>query len=763
VTTSQSSGWIGASIDRHEDDRLLTGAEAFVADVRRPGQLAAAIVRSPVAHGVLRSIDVVHARARPGVVAVFTAEDIVRDLGRVPVIHPRLSVDESLEPYFQPVVAHDKARFVGEPLAVVIAEDRYTAEDAAELVVPDIETIQPVLDSLAADSGPALFDGLPNSIELSDSYGDVAAALGDAEVVVSARLDVGRHSAVPMETRGLVADWDEAAGRMTLYGSTKVPHFKRGQLAAQLGLAEHAVRILSLSAGGGFGVKGEVYPEDFLIPWAAKQLSRPVAWIEDRREYLIAANHSREQHHDVTVAASADGRILALVTRFALDGGAYVRTVGVRVAELTIGALPGPYDIPSYQATASYALTNKTPVGTYRKPGGFEATFVCDRMIDVLAERIGKDPIEVRRLNLIKREQMPYTRVLSAVEDPIVLEDADCVATFDRVVDLAGRDQLLSRKAAGEHVGLGVGAYLERSGLGPWESASVFLSRDLPIVVRTGATSLGQGIRTVLAQIVAEELGVSAREVTVEPGDTSRLATGIGTYASRSTVMAGNAARLSARAVIEQGRPLAASVLGVEPHAVSFRDGSFETALSVNRVSLHEVAVLANAENGEGLLGSEVFHVERASYSCGVVAAIVAVDPDLGAVRVERLVLGYDVGRAINPRLVEGQLHGAAVQAIGGALLEQFTYDGDGNPISTTLFDYLLPGLGDAPEITVLLDEVPSTTNPLGVKGAGEAGICSVAAAIVGAIEDALGVPGDIRQTPVTPEVVWRAAAAARR
>jgi carbon-monoxide dehydrogenase large subunit/6-hydroxypseudooxynicotine dehydrogenase subunit gamma len=763
VTTSQTSGWIGAAIDRHEDDRLLTGSEPFVADVQLPGQLAAAIVRSPVAHGVLRSIDVSQARARPGVVAVFTAEDIVRDLGSVPVIRPRLSIDESLSPYLQPVVARDRVRFVGEPVAVVISENRYAAEDAAELVVPDIEPLAPVLDALAANDGPALFEGLPNSIEVSASYRDATSALENADVVLSARLTVGRHTGVPMETRGLVADWDEPTGQMTLYGSTKVPHFKRDQLAAQLGLAEHDVRILSLSAGGGFGIKGEVYPEDFLIPWAAKQLGRPISWVEDRREHLLAGNHSREQHHDATIAASADGRILAVVTRFALDAGAYVRTVGVRVAELTIGAIPGPYDIPSYAATASYVLTNKTPVGTYRSPGGFEATFVCDRMIDLLAERIGKDPIEVRRQNLIRREQMPYTRVLSAVEDPIVLEDADCVGTFDRVVEEAGRDELARRRAAGERVGIGVGSYLERTGLGPWESASVSVSGERPIVVRAGATSLGQGIRTVLAQIVAEELGVSALEVTVKPGDTAQLPTGRGTYASRSTVMAGNAARLAALAVIEQARPLAASALGVEPDALVFRDGNFEAVDSSATVSLNELATLATNENGPGLHGYEVFHVERASFSHGVVAAIVAVDPELGAVRVERLVLGYDVGRAVNPRLVEGQLHGAAVQAIGGTLLEQFIYDEDGSPIATTFFDYLLPGLGDAPEMSVLLDEVPSTTNPLGVKGAGEGGICSVAAAIVGAIEDAIGAPGAIRETPATPEVVWRAAAAVRR
>lgn len=588
MTAARTRGWIGESIDRHEDDRLLTGVEPFVADVELPGQLAAAIVRSPVAHGVLRSVDVGQARAHPGVTAVFTADDIARDLGLVPVIHPRLSVDESLVPYLQPVVARDRVRFVGEPIAVVIAEDRYVAEDAADLVAVNIDPLTPVLDSLTADQGPALFEGLPNRIEVSASYGDIDAALDGADVLVSAQIDVGRHTGVAMETRGLVADWNEEHRKLTLYGSMKVPHFKRGQLAGQLGLAEDDVRILSLSAGGAFGVKGEVYPEDFLIPWAAKQLGRPISWIEDRRENLLAANHSREQHHDATIAASADGRIVALVTRFAHDAGAYVRTVGVRVAELTIGAIPGPYDIPNYSATGSYTLTNKTPTGTYRSPGGFEATFVCDRMIDLLSARLGRNPIELRRQNLIRPKQLPYTRPLQSVGDEILLEGGDYLETYDRVLAEADSDQVLRRRAAGECVGIGAGAYVEKTGIGPSESASVLVSGDPPVVVRTGATAIGQGIRTVLAQIVGETLGMPSDAVTVDTGDTDELATGRGTYASRSTVMAGNAARRAALVVADAGRPFAATALGVEPDAVLFRDGTYQSEDSSGTISLSE-------------------------------------------------------------------------------------------------------------------------------------------------------------------------------
>jgi carbon-monoxide dehydrogenase large subunit len=758
VTTSPTGGWIGASLERPEDDGLLTGTEPFVADVQLPGQLSAAIVRSTVAHGVIRSIDVRAARASAGVIAVFTAQDIADDLGSVPVIRPRLSYDDSLKPYFQPVLAARRVRFVGEPIAVVVAESRAAAEDAADLVAAEVEAMKPILDVFAADDGPSLFDGLPNRIDVQASYGDAAAALEQAEVVVSARLEIGRHSGVPMETRGLVADWNAKTGRLTLHGSTKVPHHKRHELAIDLGLDEQQIRLLALTAGGGFGIKGEVYPEDVLIPWASKRLGRPVAWIEDRREHLISANHSRQQTHDATIAATSDGQILALTTSFRLDAGAYVRTVGVRVAELTIGSIPGPYDIPNFDATGGFVLTNKTPTGTYRSPGGFEASFVCDRMIDLLAQRLGRDPIELRRNNVIRPDQMPYDRPLHSVDDRIVLEPADYRGTLDRVVDAAGRAEVVRRRAAGERVGFGVGAYVEKSGLGPWESASVSIGGSGTVTVRSGATPIGQGLLGVLAQIVAEELGIAPDLIRAETVDTDAIDSGRGTYASRSTVMAGNAARLAALAVIEQARPFAAAALGVPADALLFSQGRFGLAGGERTVSLPVLAAIAAGSNGVGLTATETYRTDQAAFSHGAVAAVVAVDPEVGAVRVEQLVLGYDVGRAVNPRLVHGQLHGAAAQALGGALLEQFSYDEQGNPRVASLMDYLLPSLGDTPRVTVLLEETPTDTNPLGVRGAGEAGVCGVAAAIVGAIEDALGQPGAIRAVPATSETVWRVA-----
>jgi CO/xanthine dehydrogenase Mo-binding subunit len=514
------------------------------------------------------------------------------------------------------------------------------------------------------------------------------------------------------------------------------------------------VRLREVASGGAFGIKGEFYPEDFLIPWAARRLARPISWVEDRREHLLSANHSRQQVHHAAISGTADGRVTAVTTTFWLDAGAYVRTVGTRVGDLTIGALIGPYDIPNYAATGHYTLTCKTPTGTYRGPGRFEASFVMERLLDLFAERVGLDPIEIRRRNLIRPEQMPYTRPLYSAGEPIVLEPADYEALLDRVLEQAGPAVIDARRAAGETVGLGVGTFLEKSGLGPWETARIAVDPSGEITVWTGATSIGQGLRNVLTQVVADELDLAPHQIDAARMDTQELGSGIGTYASRSTVMAGNAARQAAIALLDQARPLAAAALQTAEHELVVRDGGFEVdGDPTARVTLAELA----AARGDGGLGvEEVFRVERVAYSHGAIAVIARVDPELGAVRIERLVFGYDVGRAVNPRLIEGQLQGAALQALGGALLEQFVYDEDGNPLAASFMDYLLPTLGDAPDVTVLLEEVPATTNPLGVKGAGEAGVPAVAGAIANAIEHALGMPGAIRAVPITPELVCR-------
>jgi carbon-monoxide dehydrogenase large subunit len=745
--------WVGTSVERPEDDALLTGAEPYVADLELPGQLSAAIVRSSVAHGRLLSIDTAEATALEGVVAVYTAQDIAADLGAVPVIHPRLSFDDSLAPYLQPVMVEDRVRFVGEPLAIVVARNRYIAEDAAELVFADIEPLDPVLDAVAGGASIELFEGHSNVASTSrGAFGDVAAAVAGADVVVEAEIVVGRHSGIPMEGRGIVADADPATGRLTIHGSTKVPHNNRTELAALLGIPEASIRMLEMAAGGGFGIKGEFYPEDFLVPWASRKLGKPVAWVEDRREHMLTANHSRQQVHRATIAGTADGRVTAIGTEFWVDAGAYVRTVGTRVADLTIGSVIGPYDIANYSATGHSVLTNKTPTGTYRGPGRFESSFVMERLLDLFAARIGIGPIEVRRRNLIRIESMPYTRPLYSAGEPIVLEPADYEAMLDRVIEAADPEEVAARRAAGETVGLGVGTFLEKSGLGPWETARLDVTPGGEIRIWTGATSLGQGLRNVLVQVVADELDLAPDQITAAKLDTDLITTGIGTYASRSTVMSGGAAQQAAIALVALARTLAAAALGVDEDALELREGGFQAAGDASaRVTLAE---LAAAAGDEGLSVEETFRVARVAYGQGALAAVVRVDPEIGAVHVERLVIGYDVGRAINPRIIEGQLQGAAVQALGGALLEEFVYDEDGNPLAASFMDYLLPALGDAPEMIVLIDEVPATTNPLGVKGAGEAGVPAIAGTIANAIEDAIGAPGTIRRTPITPERV---------
>jgi CO/xanthine dehydrogenase Mo-binding subunit len=747
--------WIGSSIDRPEDDGLLTGAEPFVADLRLPGQLSAAIVRSPVAHGRIAGIDVSDAEAVDGVVAVLTAADVIADLGAVPVIPSRLSSDDTLDPYLQPAVASDRVRFAGEPIAVVVARDRATAEDAAELVFAEIEPLDAVLDPTTASEAEPLFPGHSNvCARLESAYGDAEAAVRAADVVVEAELTVGRHSGVPMECRGIVADYDADSRTLTVHGATKVPHENRRLLAGMLGVDEASIRMREMSAGGGFGVKGELYPEDFLIPWAARRVRRPVAWIEDRREHLLSANHSRDQIHRAVIAGTADGRVTAVVTRFWLDGGAYVRTAGTRVGDLTIGALVGPYDVPSFAATGHYTLTNKTPCGPYRGPGRFESSFVMERLLDLFAARVGLDPVAIRRRNLIQRDQMPYTRPLPALGMP-VLEEADYAGLFDRVVDAIDADAVAARRAAGETLGVGVGAFLEKSGLGPWETARVAVSASGAVTVWSGATSLGQGVRAMLTQVVADELDVAPEEIAAARLDTDEIGSGIGSYASRSTVMAGNAAREAAQLVLERARPPAAAALGAEPEDLVVRAGGFEH--DGDRISLAEIAAGLDG----GLSVEHTFHVDRVTWGSGAVGVVVRVDPELGGVHVEQLVIGYDVGRAINPRIVEGQLVGAAMQAIGGTLLEQFVYDEDGNPLAASFMDYLLPTLRDAPRTTVIIDEVPSTTNALGVKGAGEASIQGIAGAVANAVEDALGAPGTIDRVPLRPEDVCALRAAA--
>ncbi len=766
-------GGIGASVLRHEDPPLLTGRARYAADVHLPGQLTMAVVRSPVPHGVIRGIDASRARASAGAAAVFCAQDLAEDLGEVPRIPPRVSFDETVLPYLQPILAVDRVRYAGEPLAVVLAEDRYAAEDAAELVFADIEPLPAVMGggpgpedggqaAGGGDGGGRLFEEGNLITVLEAEFGGVEAAFAEAEVVVEAELSVGRHSGVPLETRGAAVEYDPAAGgRFIVHGATKVPHWNLAASAELLGIPPGCLRMRETAVGGGFGVRGELYPEDVLAVWAAARLRRSVSWIEDRREHMLAANHSRDQRHRARIAGGRDGRIAAVDSDFTVDMGAYVRTHSIRVADLTLSMIPGPYDIAAYRGTARCEVTNKTPTGTYRAPGRFESSFVRERLIDLYAAEIGMDPIEVRRRNLIKPSQIPYARPLSSTGQPMVFSDGDFPAMLDRLASSFDWKGLEERRAAGEKVGAGAAVFLEKSGLGPWEAGSVEVDPEGMVRVRSGGSSVGQGVRTALAQIAADRLEIDHTSVRVELLDTDRTPYGVGSYASRTTVNAGSAVAMAAGRVIELVKQTAAVEFEVSPGDLEYRAGavsvkgspSFSLSIFEAAALLHPAAARKYGRDRPGLAAEAVFETGPVVYPCGAHLAVVRIDPETGGATVEQLVLCYDVGRAVNPVLVAGQMEGGAVQAVGGALYEQFAYDEDGNPLSASFMDYLLPTLSEAPAMkTLIVEQSPTDTNPLHLKGAGEGGITGVAAAVASAVEHALNRPGLVTSLPISPE-----------
>ncbi|HEY7662898.1 MAG TPA: xanthine dehydrogenase family protein molybdopterin-binding subunit [Xanthobacteraceae bacterium] len=753
-------GVVGRSVPRLEDPPLVTGRGRFAADVAFPRMLHMRVVRSAHAHGRIVSIDAAAALALPGVAAVWTAADV----SDIPPIDFRLTRIEGLAPYRQPILARQRVRYVGEPVAAVFAVDAYLAEDAADLVAVDVEEWPVLLDASAA---PGEFeDGRPTEPAiLEKSYGDIAAAFRDAFATVELDLAVGRHSGVPLETRGAIARYDAATDVLELHGAAKVPHWNRDNIARMLGRDSATVQLFEGHVGGGFGIRGELYPEDVLVCLAALRLGRPVKWIEDRREHLIAANHSRQQRHTVRAAVDADGRILAMDDEFFHDQGAYVRTHAATVPDLAAAMLPGPYRVPAYRAVGHVRLTNKTPGGTYRAPGRFESTFVRERLIDAIAARLGLDPIEVRRRNLVAKAEMPYRRPLATLGTEIMLDSGDYAGLIDKALAAVGwsalQDELRRRRAGGECVGAGLALFVEKSGLGPYDGVRVSVGAAGLVEVVTGAASVGQGVETVVAQICADALGVDYRRVRVVHGRTDRIAFGVGAFASRVTVMTGEATRLAALAVRAKAIEVAAELLQQEPAALDVVDGKVtrKDAAAGPSVTLGEIAKALEPASqlrgarAPGLAADGWFYTDHMNYPYGVHVAVTRVDRETGGVTIERYVLAYDIGRAVNPMLVEGQLAGGFAQGVGGTLLEEFCYDERGEPLSVNFADYLMPTAREIPALDVLITEdAPSPLNPLGLKGAGEGGVNAVGAAIAAAIDDAIGIPGAITRLPVTPQ-----------
>jgi CO/xanthine dehydrogenase Mo-binding subunit len=747
--TDQKRKYVGRSVPRLEDRALLLGQGRFAADISFPGQWHMRVVRSNIARGKLKSIDTSAALRLPGVHAVWTHTDVAQ----IPPIPFRLTGLKQLDPYRQPVLAKDAVRYVGEPVAVVFADTAYLAEDAAELVALSIE---PKQATMHATGKPDTYEGELTTEPgvLQKGYGDIDAAFRNAHAVVSLELTIGRHSGVPLETRGAIARYDEARDVLELHGAAKVPHWNRDTIAQMLGRKKDSVQLYEGHVGGGFGVRGEIYPEDILVCAAALKFSRPIKWIEDRREHLIAANHSREQHHRVRAAIDLRGQILGIEDEFFHDNGAYMRTHAATVPDLAAAMLPGPYRVPAYRAIGHIRLTNKTPCGTYRAPGRYESTFVRERLLDAIAAKVDIDKVEIRKRNLIGKNAMPYTLGLDTLGTQIVYDSGDYALLLDKILQAVGwttlQKQLIERRKTGEKVGTGIAMFVEKSGLGPFDTVRVEITPDGTVEVITGVASIGQGVETVIAQICADALGVDYANIRVIHGQTDRIARGMGAFASRVTVMCGEATRLAATKLRAHVLDAAAEQMQTRADALDIVNGEIVRAGTPGpSMRLAELARTLP----DGLSAEDTFESTHMVYPYGVHVAVVRVDADTGNVVIERYVIAYDIGKAVNPKLVEGQIAGGLAQGVGGALLEEFLYDENGEPLSVTFADYLMPTAREVPDVSIIVSEdAPSPLNPLGLKGAGEGGANPVGAAIASAIDDALQRPGAVTQLPVTPQ-----------
>ncbi|KAA0076302.1 xanthine dehydrogenase family protein molybdopterin-binding subunit [Tardiphaga sp. P9-11] len=751
---------VGKSVLRKEDGPLLRGQGKFAADINFPNQLHMRVVRSTYAHGNIVSVDLASALAIPGVVAAWSFADVAD----IPPIDFRLTRLEQLAAYRQTILAKDKVRYVGDPVAVVFAEDPYLAEDAAEHVKVEIEEL-PVI--LQADGEIGEFrNGLPTETALiKKGYGDVDGAFANAHAVVSLSLSIGRHSGVPMETRGAIGRYIAETDMLEMYGAAKVPHWNRDQLAKMFGRTAANTNLFEGHVGGGFGIRGEMYPEDVLVCLAALRLGRPVKWIEDRREHLIAANHSRQQTHHIRAAIDRDGNILAIDNEFFHDQGGYMRTHAATVPDLAAAMLPGPYRIPAYRVLGHIRLTNKTPGGTYRAPGRYESTFVRERLLDAVAAKVGISGVEVRRRNLIATSEMPVTRALETLGTDIVLDSGDYPKLLDKALNGIGWDdlqtQITSRRKTGELVGSGVAMFVEKSGLGPFDDVRINVGTDGLVEVVTGAASVGQGVETVIAQICAEKLGASYDNVSVIHGQTNRIARGLGAFASRVSVMTGEATRQAALKLRDKALAAAAELMQLTADQLDIVDGEIVRLDGGTGPSMTLAEIAKALEPGGNLVGDSEpglfaeasFESKHMTYPYGVHVAVVSLARDTGGISVERYLVAYDIGKAINPMLVDGQIVGGVAQGIGGALYEEFTYDDRGEPLAVTFADYLMPTAREVPDVEVIISEdAPSPLNPMGLKGAGEGGTNAVGASIAAAIDDALGQPGAITQLPVTPQ-----------
>jgi carbon-monoxide dehydrogenase large subunit len=768
--------YFGAPIKRNEDRRLLTGQALFVDDVELPGMLHAAFLRSQVAHARIRHIDASAARERQGVVAVYTAGDLGAYWQPGPLLVPPPPIDGiTFNLRTQVPLAKDKVRHVGEPIAVVFATSRYLAEDALADVAVDLEPLPAVVDlekGLAADSA-LVHDDLRSNVaaHVHQSKGDYAAAAARADHVIARRFSYDHGASCPMETRGVVARWDARASQMTIWDTTQAPVFVRNGLAAMLGLSERQVRVIAPFVGGGFGPKIMMfYPEEVLLPWAALKLNRPIKWIEDRLEHFFATTHERSQIHDAEIALTRDGKILGVKDVFLHDTGAY-DPYGLTVPINSQCTLLGPYVVPSYDSTFTAVFTNMPIVTPYRGAGRQHGVFVIERLLDIAARELRLDRAEIRRRNFIPADAFPYNNEIIYQDfAPLEYDSGDYAPILDKALEAIGYRQFLQEqpraRAEGRHLGIGIACYVEGTGIGPYEGAKVQVQANGKVSVVTGIGTQGQGHFTSFAQIAADKVGVDVRDVDVVTGDTDQFYWGAGTFASRGAVVAGNAVNEASQVVREKILKLAAEHFECAEADLELENGQVSIAGVPDRsIRLGELAMKANPMRGAvkpgtepGLEATQYFGPPRGATASGVHAIIVEVDPETLMLTIRRYVVVHDCGTVINPLILAGQIHGGVAQGIGNAFYEHLMFDENGQLLNASLADYLLPTSLDVPRMELAHAVTTSPLNPLGIKGAGEAGAIPVGPLVAQAIEDALDLPGkgvELREIPLSPSRLW--------
>ncbi|MDB5607465.1 MAG: carbon monoxide dehydrogenase [Bradyrhizobium sp.] len=751
-----SNSYIGRPMERVEDLRMVRGRGTYVADVNRAGQLHAVILRSSVAHGKIRLLDATRALQLPGVRHVLTAADLGAVVPRIAV---RLQPLPELEPFHQPVLADKKVRYVGEPIAVVVADSAAIAEDALECIDLEIETLPAITNREQAEAERSvLFEdhGSNTAITWKAFRGgadEADKAFRTADYVRRERFKIQRHAAMFMEPRGFVAEWNQAAGKLTVWGAAKTAWYNRRVLAAAMGLDVEAIDLIEVDVGGGFGSRGEFYPEDYLIPAAARLVKRPVKWTEDRREHMMSANHARDIECDIEIAVNRDGRFVGLRGQVWADIGAYLRTNGSVGPRNVAQFMSGPYCFENIDIKSSMLMTNKTPSGTYRGPGRFETDFIRERLIDLVAKDLNIDRVELRRRNLVADSQMPYPLAsITPYDSSTELDSGDYHAVFDRCLEEFGwteKSKLRGKLIDGYYHGLAVGSFIEGGAAGPKEDARLVLETDGSLSVYLGSSSVGQGLETIMAQIAADATELPYEKITINHGSTSHVKDGYGAYHSRSTVMGGSAILLAAEKLKERIREAAAARFDCAPDDVTI-DGE-----QVSHSGKH--LQLANLSDGPLEVEASFFN-KKYTWAYGTQAAHIAVDPGTGHVKVIDYLSVEDVGRMINPLTLHGQAIGSIVQGLGGAFLEHLIYDDEGQLLTGSFADYLMPTASDFPNIrSITLELKPCPNNPLGAKGAGEGGLIPVGGIMANAVADALShLNVQPTELPLSPPRIWQ-------